>query len=148
MSVTIRDIRDGDFFGWLPLFDAYCRARGAELDDTKALIVWSWIQDPRSALRGVVAVDDEGTPVGLVHDHPEPRTIDASVGLVVDDLYVDDVHRGNGVARQLLATVREKAGELHATRVAWSADPADEDGIRVSDEVARRNPAVAFEMDL
>jgi hypothetical protein len=58
------------------------------------------------------------------------------------------VHRGNGVARQLLATVREKAGELHATRVAWSADPADEDGIRVSDEVARRNPAVAFEMDL
>jgi hypothetical protein len=32
--------------------------------------------------------------------------------------------------------------------VSWSADPADADGIRVSDEVARRNPAVAFEMDL
>ena len=147
MSMTIRDIRDGDFFGWLPLFDAYCRARGAALDDTKALIVWSWIQDPRSALRGIVAVDGDD-PVGLVHYHPEPRTVDASVGLVVDDLYVDDAHRRNGVARQMLRTVRERAVELHATRVSWAADPDDLEGIRISEELARRNPAVAFEMDL
>ncbi|MGR2751700.1 N-acetyltransferase family protein [Agromyces arachidis] len=148
MSVTIREIRDGDFFGWLPLFEAYCRVRGVELDDTKALVVWSWIQDPRSALRGIMALSEDDTPVGLVHYHPEPRTIDGSVGLVVDDLYVDGEHRRNGVARQMLRTVRERAVELHATRVSWAADPDDAEGIRISDELGRRDAAVAFEMEL
>jgi GNAT superfamily N-acetyltransferase len=148
MSVTVRDIAENDFFGWLPLFDAYCAGRGAQLDDTKALIVWSWIQDARSALRAALAVDDEGTPVGLVHYHAEPRTLDASTVVVVDDLYVTDEHRRNGVAKQLLDLVRGQAAELNATRIAWTNDPGDADGIRLSDEVARRRPAVAFEMEL
>ncbi|MBM7504838.1 GNAT family N-acetyltransferase [Agromyces aurantiacus] len=148
MSVTVRDVAENDFFGWLPLFDAYCAARGGRLDDTKALIVWSWIQDPRSALRAVLAIDDAGEPVGLVHFHPEPRTLDASIGLVVDDLYVVDAHRRNGVARQLLERLRELAVELHATRINWSTDPSDADGLRMSDEVARRSPAIPFELEL
>ena len=148
MSVTVRDIAENDFFGWLPLFDAYCAVRGAQLDDTKALIVWSWIQDARSALRAALAVDDEGTPVGLVHYHSEPRTLDASTVVVVDDLHVTDEHRRNGVAKQLLDLVRGRATELNATRIAWTNDPGDADGIRLSDEVARRRPAVAFEMEL
>jgi GNAT superfamily N-acetyltransferase len=148
MSVTVRDIAENDFFGWLPLFDAYCAGRGAQLDDTKALIVWSWIQDARSALRAALAVDDEGTPVGLVHYHAEPRTLDASTVVVVDDLYVTEAHRRNGVGKQLLDLVRGQATELNATRIAWTNDPGDDDGLRLSDEVARRTPAVAFEMDL
>ena len=51
MNVTVREVAENDFFAWLPLFDAYCSSRGRRLDDTKALIVWSWIQEPRNALR-------------------------------------------------------------------------------------------------
>lgn len=148
MSVTIRDIAENDFFGWLPLFDAYCGGRGGQLDDTKALIVWSWIQDARSGLRAALAIDDDGTPVGLVHYHAEQRTLDASIGIVVDDLYVTEEHRRNGVARQLLDRVRRQAAELHATRITWTSDPGDADGLRMSDEVARRSPAIPFELDV
>ncbi|GAA1057220.1 hypothetical protein GCM10017608_07640 [Agromyces luteolus] len=148
MNVTVRDVAENDFFAWLPLFDSYCSSRGRGLDDTKALIVWSWIQDPRSALRAAVAVDDEGTLVGLVHAHPEPRTLDAGIGIVIDDLFVVEAHRRNGVAGQLLDRVRAMAVELHATRVTWSNDPGDADGLRLSDDVARRSPAIVFEMDL
>ncbi|RXZ51761.1 GNAT family N-acetyltransferase [Agromyces binzhouensis] len=148
MSVTVRDVADNDFFAWLPLFDAYCANRGRRLDDTKALIVWSWIQDPRNALRAAVAVDDEGTLVGLVHAHPEPRTLDASIGIVVDDLYVVEAHRRHGVAGRLLERVRALAGELHATRITWTSDPGDVDGLRLSDEIARRSPGIAFEMEI
>ncbi|WP_353814145.1 GNAT family N-acetyltransferase [Agromyces sp. SYSU T00266] len=148
MSVTVRDVAENDFFSWLPLFDAYCTSRGRRLDDTKALIVWSWIQEPRNALRASVAVDDEGTLVGLVHAHPEPRTLDAGIGIVVDDLFVVEAHRGNGVAGMLLDRVRAMAAELHATRITWANDPGDADGLRRSDEVARRSPAIVFEMEL
>ena len=148
MSVTVRDIAENDFFGWLPLFDANCARRGARLDDTKALIVWSWLQDPRNALRGALAVDDEGTPIGLVHYHPEPRTFDASIGIAVDDLYVTDEHRRNGVARQLLEQVRAEAAELHAARLTWVNDPGDAEALRMSDDLARRSTAISFELDL
>ncbi|GAA2023944.1 hypothetical protein GCM10009819_03480 [Agromyces tropicus] len=148
MTVTVREVAENDFFGWLPLFDAYCASRGRQLDDTKALIVWSWIQDPRSALRATVAADEAGDLVGLVHYHPEPRTLDASIGLVVDDLFVADEHRRGGVAAELLGRVRAIAGELRATRITWANDPGDADGLRVSEELARRSPAIVFEMDL
>jgi GNAT superfamily N-acetyltransferase len=148
MSVTVRDIAENDFFGWLPLFDAHCATRGAQLDDTKALIVWSWIQDARNGLRAALAVDDEGTPVGLVHYHPEPRTFDATVGVVVDDLYVSEEHRRNGVAHRLLDLVRGHAAELHATRLTWTNDPGDAEGLALSDDIARRSPAITFEQDL
>jgi GNAT superfamily N-acetyltransferase len=148
VSVTVRDIAENDFFGWLPLFDAHCAARGARLDDTKALIVWSWIQEPRNPLRAALAVDDDDTPVGLVHYHAESRTFDASTGVVVDDLYVGDAHRGNGVGRQLLDLVRAQASELHATRITWTNDPRDEESLRLSDELGRRSTAIGFELDV
>ena len=109
---------------------------------------WSWIQDARNGLRAALAVDDEGTPVGLVHYHPEPRTFDATVGVVVDDLYVTEEHRRNGVAHRLLDLVRGHAAELHATRLTWTNDPDDADGLALSDDVARRSPAITFEQDL
>lgn len=148
MSVTIRDVAENDFFAWLPLFDAYSSSRGRRLDDTKALIVWSWIQEARNGLRAALAVDDEGTPVGLVHYHPEPRTFDATIGVVVDDLFVAEEHRRNGVAHRLLDLVRGRAAELHATRLTWTNDPGDADGLALSDDVARRSPAITFEQDL
>ncbi|WP_400998639.1 GNAT family N-acetyltransferase [Agromyces sp. GXQ0307] len=148
MNVTVRDVAENDFFAWLPLFDAYCTSRGRRLDDTKALIVWSWIQEPRNGLRAAVAVDDEGNLVGLVHAHAEPRTLDASTDILVDDLFVVEAHRGAGVAGRLLERLRALAAELHATRITWATDPGDAEGLRLSDEVARRSPAVVFEMDL
>jgi GNAT superfamily N-acetyltransferase len=148
MSVQVRDVAENDFFAWLPLFDAYCSGRGRRLDDTTALIVWSWIQDPRNGLRAAVAVDDAGSLVGLVHAHPEPRTLDGSIGIVVDDLYVVDAHRGSGVDGLLFERVRRLAADLHATRLTWVNDPGDAGGIRRSESVGRRSPAVVFEMDL
>ncbi len=148
MSVTVRDIAENDFFGWLPLFDEYCAARGARLDDTKALIVWSWIQEPQNPLRAALAVDDDGTPIGLVHYHPVSRTYDASTEVVVDDLYVGDGHRGNGVGRQLIDLVRARAAELHATRLTWANDAGDAEALRLSDEVGRRSTSVVFEADV
>ncbi|WP_353827609.1 GNAT family N-acetyltransferase [Agromyces sp. SYSU T0242] len=148
MTVTVREVAENDFFGWLPLFDAYCSSRGVQVDDTKALIVWSWVQNPGSALRAAVAVDDAGELVGLVHFHPEPRTLDSTIGIEVDDLFVVEAHRRGGVAAQLLERVRQVAREVHATRITWANDPGDAAGLSISQQVARRSDAVVFEMAL
>ena len=78
MAHEIRLAGDDDFFGWLPLFEAYCEFYDTELDDAKALIVWNWIRDEHDPLQAALAVDDEGTPVGLAHFRVVPDTLRAT----------------------------------------------------------------------
>ena len=97
MAHEIRMAGDDDFFGWLPLFEAYCEFYETDLDDAKALIVWTWIRDEHDPLEAALAVDDEGTPVGLAQFRVVPDTLQATRGIHLDDLYVAEDARGTGV---------------------------------------------------
>ncbi len=75
MAHEIRMAGDEDFFGWLPLFEAYCRFYETDLDDAKALIVWTWIRDEHDPLEAALAVDEDGTPVGLAQFRVVPDSL-------------------------------------------------------------------------
>ena len=79
MAHEIRLAGDDDFFGWLPLFEAYCSFYETELDDAKALIVWNWIRDEQDPLQAALAVDEDGTPVGLAQYRVVPDTLRATL---------------------------------------------------------------------
>lgn len=147
MHTEIRPAADEDFFGWLPLFDAYCRFYETDLDDAKALIVWTWLRDESNPLHALLAVDEDGTPIGLAHYRAAPQTLTATVGVVLDDLYVDEGHRLSGVARALIERVHERAGELGTGGVSWVTAADNEEAQRLYDELANRTSWVTYEMD-
>ncbi|MFC5790748.1 GNAT family N-acetyltransferase [Agromyces tardus] len=146
MHTEIRPAGDDDFFGWLPLFDAYCRFYETDLDDAKALIVWNWLRDEANPLQALLAVDEEGTPIGLAHYRSAPQTLTASVGIVLDDLFVDEAHRRSGVARALIEHVRERAAELGTGGVSWVTAADNTEAQRLYDELATRTTWVTYEM--
>jgi GNAT superfamily N-acetyltransferase len=146
MHTEIRPAGDDDFFGWLPLFDAYCRFYETDLDDAKALIVWNWLRDEANPLQALLAVDEEGTPIGLAHYRSAPQTLTASVGIVLDDLFVDEAHRRSGVARALIEHVRERAAELGTGGVSWVTAADNAEAQRLYDELATRTTWVTYEM--
>ena len=146
MPTEIRPARDDDFFGWLPLFDAYCRFYETDLDDAKALIVWNWLRDDTNPLHALLAVDEEGTPIALAHYHAAPDTLAATTAVVLDDLYVDEAHRHSGVARALIEHVRERAAELGTGGVSWVTSADNEEAQRLYDELATRTSWVTYEM--
>ncbi len=146
MHTEIRPAGDDDFFGWLPLFDAYCRFYETDLDDAKALIVWNWLRDEANPLQALLAVDEEGTPIGLAHYRSAPQTLTASVGIVLDDLFVDEAHRRTGVARALIGHVRERAAELGTGGVSWVTAADNTEAQRLYDELATRTTWVTYEM--
>lgn len=147
MSYEIRAAGDDDFFGWLPLFAAYCRFYETELDDAKALIVWNWIRDEAEPLTAALAVDDEGRPIGLAHFRSVPHTLTATRGMFLDDLYVDEEARGAGIGRALIEFVHARAGEIGHGGVSWITADDNADAQRVYDELARRTTWVTYEMD-
>ena len=145
MTVEIRPAGEDDFFGWLPLFDEYCRFYERELDDAKALIVWNWLRDETHPLEAVLAVDEEGTPIGLAQFRPTPDTLSATTGITLDDLYVAADHRTSGVGRALIEHVHARAAALGGG-VNWITSPSNEDAIRLYDSLARRTDWVTYEI--
>jgi GNAT superfamily N-acetyltransferase len=146
MTHEIRAVTDDDFFGWLPLFEAYCEFYDTELDDSKALIVWNWIRDGDDPLDAVLAVDDEGTPIGLAHFRSVPDTLQATRGLHLDDLYVDERVRGTGVGRALIEFVHARSLEVGSGGVSWITAADNSEAQRLYDELATRTSWVTYEM--
>ncbi|WP_350349853.1 GNAT family N-acetyltransferase [Agromyces sp. G08B096] len=147
MTYEIRAAGEDDFFGWLPLFEGYCRFYERELDDAKALIVWNWLRDPANPLEAALAVDADGAPVGLAHFRPVPDTLSGTVGCFLDDLFVADDHRRGGVGRALIEHVHARAAELGTGGVSWITAADNAEAQALYDSLARRTDWVLYEMD-
>jgi len=148
MSVQVRPLGDKDFFSWLGLFEGYSEFYESTLTDAKALRVWSWIIDKNHDLTGAVAVNDEGEFVGLAHYREFPRTLNADMGLFLDDLFVAPDARGAGVGKALMEFVKGYAGEHKLSQVQWLTAADNETAQVLYDEVATRTDWVTYEMDL
>lgn len=147
MSYEIRTAGDDDFFGWLPLFAAYCEFYETELDDAKALIVWNWIRDESDALQAALAVDDDGRPVGLAHYRVVPDSLHATRGMYLDDLYVDESARSGGIGRALIEFVHARSLEVGTGGVSWITAADNAPAQRLYAELARKTNWVTYEMD-
>jgi GNAT superfamily N-acetyltransferase len=146
MAHEIRMAGDDDFFGWLPLFEGYCRFYDTELDDAKALIVWNWVRDDDDPLQAALAVDEDGTPVGLAQFRVVPHTLQATRGMHLDDLFVDERVRGTGVGRALIEFVHAKSREVGTGGVSWITAADNTDAQRLYDELGERTSWVTYEM--
>ena len=127
MTYEIRPVADDDFFGWMPLFEAYCRFYESELDDTKALTVWTWLRDEDDPLQAILAVDDEGRPIGLAHYRVVPDSLLAT--------------------RALIEYVHARAAEHGTGGVRWITAADNTEAQQLYDAIARRTTWITYEMD-
>lgn len=148
MSISIRTPDESDFFAWLGLYEGYAEGYQVALTDEKALRLWTWLVDERHPESGLVAVDDSGELVGLVHFHTFPRPLASTNGIFVDDVFVRPDDRRSGVARALIDAVVEVAKQQHCDTVRWAAAPDDADARALYDEVAQPSDLVLYERSL
>ena len=148
MSITVRPLGDKDFFPWLGLFEGYSAFYESELTDQIALQVWSWIIDVNNDLVGAVAVDDAGDFVGFAHYRTVPRTLSGDLALFLDDLFVVESARGQGVATHLMDFTKSFAREhkLAQVQLVTAADNATAQVLY--DQVGTRTDWVTYEIDL
>ncbi|QTX04676.1 GNAT family N-acetyltransferase [Agromyces archimandritae] len=141
MPIEIRELRDEDFFAWIPLFDVYCRCSGTSLDDQKALVVWNWLRDPAEPLTGAGAFDEQGALVGFVHSRVVPRALRASFVVTVDDLFVDEGRRRAGIGTALLEHARSRPG---IAEFGWAVPAGNEAALGLAERIGRRTDLVVF----
>jgi GNAT superfamily N-acetyltransferase len=140
-----RPVHPDDEREWLDLYAGYRAFYEMAADAGRDRLVWSWLHDDASGVRGLVATDGARLG-GLAVLRTFERPLDGSHGCWLDDLFVAEDARGAGVGRLLLGAVGASAGDQGASVVRWITDPANTTARHLYDSVATATPWVTYDM--
>jgi GNAT superfamily N-acetyltransferase len=104
----------------LPLMRAYCDFyEVAPSDDDLEALVSALIADPEHEGTQLLARDKAGAAVGFATIYWTWSTTDACQIGVMNDLFVTDSARGQGLADRLIAACRNECARRGARRLTW-----------------------------
>jgi GNAT superfamily N-acetyltransferase len=119
MDIIIRPPLRSERAEWNDLWIAYLAFYETEPPPEGAEILWDRILDPSSSIECHVAEQD-GRLVGLVHFLSREDTWDSRLMCYLEDLYVDESHRSDGIGRKLINSVVEMAEQRGWAGVYWT----------------------------
>ena len=103
---------------WRELYNGYATFYKREMTDQIAENVWSWITSPAHELDGIL-VSLDGEPVGLAHFRRMPSPLrGADIGFL-DDMIIDPIARGSGVAEVMFDHLRATAHDRGWEIIRW-----------------------------
>ena len=144
---TLRDVHLSDHDRWTELYRAYRAFYRLADDDAAVERTWTWVSTGRHQLFGLVAIDSSGRVVGLANLRRFARPSTGTIGLYLDDLFVDPVHRGIGNATALITEATRLAREEGMSVVRWITSDHNEVARRVYDRVAELTEYVTYDRD-
>jgi GNAT superfamily N-acetyltransferase len=149
---TIRPVVPEDYRQWLPLWEGYNRFYGrfgpTALPDTITQMTWARFFDAYEPLHALVAENDAGQLVGLVHYIFHRSTISIAPTCYLQDLFTNESVRGQGIGRKLINAVYEQArlGGIH--RVYWHTHESNSTAMKLYNQVAERSGFVVYRKNI
>jgi ribosomal protein S18 acetylase RimI-like enzyme len=146
MAAHVRPIADRDESVWSALFAGYRSFYGEAEDPRIVANAWGWLLRREHALLGLVAVDEDDTPIALANLRWFARPDDGDVALFLDDLFTAPEARGKGAAGALLREAASIAAEGGATVVRWITADDNTTARRLYDRHAEPTRWVTYDM--
>ncbi|MEG3617443.1 GNAT family N-acetyltransferase [Magnetovibrio sp. PR-2] len=148
MSVSVRDFQEQDYARWLELGEGYLSFYETKLPQEVTDETWRRVLDPgRKDMFGLVAEKD-GDVIGFTICVVHPGTWTMNDICYLEDLYVDEAARGQGIGRALIEAVYAKAQELNHHRVYWRTKADNKAARDLYEKVAIDNNWVMYEHHL
>ena len=123
MTVTIKPLTERDFFAWYELLLECGADAQVELSDENVMRIWTRLHTDDA--HGVLATDAAGKVVGLAHFEVVTRLLRGDTATMIEDVYVAQGARRQGVATALIEHIRTRSEEEHRSSVRWLARPDD-----------------------
>ena len=143
---TVRRVRAEDAAAWARLFAAYRAFYRLPADDGAVATTWGWVLGELHGMAGLVAVGPDGRSlVGLANLRTFARPSTGTIGLFLDDLFVDPEARRGGTGSALLRAAGHLAAERGATVVRWITAPDNVRARAVYDRHATATPWVTYD---
>lgn len=146
ISVTALSAEDRE--QWQRLYYGYADFYQVPMDQTILDTVWSWIFDDTQAFYALIAKDDTGTALGLMHYRAMLSPLRGATVGFLDDLYVDPTMRGEGVAELLFTGLSEAAKDRGWPLVRWITAENNYRARSVYDKLATKTQWQTYQLNV
>ncbi|AWU74796.1 uncharacterized protein C5L36_0B00630 [Pichia kudriavzevii] len=118
--IEIRDVTETDYMEWLRLFDLYLQFYNSSLPEEVKKSTFYRSLDYNVPMWSAIAISSEtGRPIGLVNYLRHVSTWSTQDKIYMNDLYVDESQRLQGVGKALIDYVYAKADSMETPEVYW-----------------------------
>ncbi|CAN5326318.1 GNAT family N-acetyltransferase [soil metagenome] len=149
--ITVRPIETRDRDGWLPLWLGYNAFYGREgdtaLDPRVTDSTWGFFFDDSEPVWALVAEDESGRLLGLVHFLYHRVTNSLQQICYLEDLFTAPEARGRGVGKALIEAVYDRASADQIARVYWHTQETNATARRLYDQVATNHGFIVYRHD-
>lgn len=114
--IQIADLSGVDYNAWLTLWRSYLTFYETTLPLETIEQIWQNLLDDNVSIYGFGAWNDN-TLIGITHVVLHPNTWNTTQCCYLEDLYVDNAIRGQGIGRKLIDHVYNFASEQGCNRV-------------------------------
>ena len=145
MSISVRAIEAADRADWERLYHGYARFYKTGMTDAILETVWNWIHDADNPFFGLIAIDDNGDAIGLMHCRQMPSPLRGALVGFLDDLFVEPTARGQGVVEALYEALNELGRQQGWPFIRWITAEDNYRGRAVYDRLSEKTHWVTYQ---
>ena len=146
-SVEVKSLALVDYEFWLKLWQSYLTFYETSLPVSTTDATWRNLLDSNVAIHGFGAWQDD-TLVGITHVVLHPNTWNTTECCYLEDLYVSESVRGQGVGRALIEYVYDFARQQNCNRVYWTTQEGNTTARTLYDTMATQTDMVQYRKNL
>jgi GNAT superfamily N-acetyltransferase len=150
--IQIRPLQPTDRAAWAPLWDGYNafygRAGETALPAPITEMTWARFFDAYEPLHALVAADENGRLLGLVHYLFHRSTTRIEPTCYLQDLFTTPESRGRGVGRALIEGVYAAVRQAGGRRVYWQTHTTNATARALYDKLARHDGFLIYGHDV
>nr|WP_316654607.1 GNAT family N-acetyltransferase [uncultured Gellertiella sp.] len=146
-DILIRKAESRDEIRWRELWAGYLAFYRAEIGEETTAGTWARMLDPATKIECLVAERDgvvDGFCTYLYHD----STWSEKQSCYLQDLYVDPVSRGGGLAKKLILACEAEAKAAGAFRLYWHTQEFNAPARSLYDTITSRSSFIVYRMNL
>jgi ribosomal protein S18 acetylase RimI-like enzyme len=146
MTLTVNELSKQDRTEWQTLYHGYAEFYKVPMNDEILDTVWGWIHDENNPFFGLIAKDEAGNALGLMHCREMASPLRGALVGFLDDLFVTPEARGRGVVDALYHSLGDLARERDWPFVRWITAEDNYRGRAVYDRLSEKTRWVTYQM--
>lgn len=152
-ALLIQPLSAADRKDWAPLWQGYQAFYRTRMSDEVVETTWARLLDPAEPVHGALARagtggGGAGAALGLVHWVFHRSTWTSGDYCYLQDLFVADAARGQGLGRALIAHVSAAATRAGCARLYWLTHETNTAAMALYDRVAERSGFLQYRQQL
>ena len=130
------------------MWSQYCAFYDVSLDERVTASTWARIVAPSQAINGLIALGDDGQPLGICNYVCHPNTWSDQTICYLEDLYVAPEGRRAGIATAFIEHLTRIGKQENWARIYWITNDENVAAQTVYDRVAKRTGHIRYEIKL